>query len=154
MIVDNLYSSHADYGLLNPKLARAFEWLKTNDVSEIEAGRSITVDGPRVTVQTQAYQTLKPEEARFEAHRAFIDIQLVVAGRETIYWAPLERLPEVAAAYDYEKDIVFFEEPRTSIALPLTAGDYAVFFPTDAHKPRCVVTQPESVRKIVVKVAV
>jgi len=154
MIMDNLYTSHADYGLMSAKLARAFEWLKANDLKEIEPGQRIAVDSPRISAQVQAYQTLEPKEVRFEAHRVYIDIQLVVSGRETIYWAPLARVPQISAAYDYDKDVVFFEEPEAAVALTMEAGDYAVFFPTDAHKPRCIAAQPENVQKIVMKVAV
>ncbi|MGM0674495.1 MAG: YhcH/YjgK/YiaL family protein [Spirochaetota bacterium] len=154
MIADNLYTSHVDYGLMNTKLAKALEWLRANDLRTIEDGQTIAVDGPRVSAIIQAYETLAPHEVRFEAHRAYIDIQLVVSGREAIYWAPLERMPHVSVPYDYDKDVVFFEEPEVAVALSLEAGDYAVFFPSDAHKPRCAAAQPEHVQKIVMKVAV
>lgn len=154
MIMDNLYTSHAGYGLMNTKLAKAFEWLRANDLETIADGQTVVVDGPRVRALIQEYETLAANEVRFEAHRAYIDIQLVVSGTETIYWTPLARVQNVSAPYDYDEDVVFFEEPKVAVALTLQAGDYAVFFPTDAHKPRCAAAQPERVQKIVMKVAV
>ncbi len=154
MIADNLYSSHVDYGQLSPKLARALEWLKANDLTAFQPDQTVEIDAPRIKAGFQAYTTLPPEEAAFEAHRAFIDIQLIVEGRETIYWAPLARLPGIRTPYDYAKDIVYFDEPETSVALRLEAGDFVVLFPTDGHKPKCIATDPSPVRKVVVKVAV
>lgn len=154
MMMDNLYTSHVDYGQMSAKLDKAFAWLKSNDLTSIEPGQTVVVDAERISAQIQAYQSLHPKEMHFEAHRSYIDIQLVVSGRETIYWAPLARLPRINTPYNYDKDVVFFEDPEISVPLRLEAGDYAVFFPTDGHKPKCVVTEPESVTKIVVKVAV
>ena len=154
MIMDNLYSSHADYGNLSGKLARAFEWMKANDLKAIKPGQTIVVDGERISAQIQSYTTLQPGETRFEAHRLYIDIQIVVSGSETIYWAPLARLPRIETAYDYDKDVVFFHDAEVSVPLRLEAGDYAVFFPTDGHKPRCIASRAEQVGKIVMKIAV
>lgn len=154
MIMDNLYTSRVDYGQMSGKLDKAFAWLRANDLKSIEPGQTIVVDGERISAQIQAYRTLQPKEMRFEAHRCYIDIQLVVSGRETIYWAPLARLPKIDTPYNYDKDAVFFEDPEISVPLRLEAGDYAIFFPTDGHKPKCIVSQPESVAKIVMKVAV
>ena len=155
MIVDNLYTSRTDYGSMSPKLARALEWLKANDLRSLEPDQTITVDGARISAQIQAYDSILPQDTRFEAHRSYIDIQIVLSGKEIVYWCPLERLTKIAVPYDYEKDIVFFDDPDVpSTPMRLEAGDYAVLFPSDGHKPRCVVDAPEPVGKIVVKVSV
>jgi len=36
--------------------------------------------------------------------------------------------------------------------LTMTPGSFAVFMPTDVHRPGCVVDQPQAIRKVVVKV--
>lgn len=154
MIMDNLYTSHVDYGQMSVKLDKAFSWLRANDLKSFQPGQKIVIDGDRIHVQVQGYDSLQPHEARFEAHRSYIDIQIVVSGREIIYWAPLASLTEIDTAYNYEKDIVYFKDPQVSVPLTLQEGDYAVFFPTDGHKPRCNVSQSEPVGKIVVKIAV
>ena len=154
MILDNLYTTHADYSHISPKLARAFEWLKTTDLKALKPDQVLSVDGDRISSQVQQYSTLRPEKMRFEAHRSYIDIQIVVSGRETIFWAPLARLGKISSPYEYERDVVFFDDPAVAVALRLEEGDYAVFFPSDGHKPKCAVEDPETVQKIVVKVAV
>ena len=154
MIMDNLYTSRTDYAHINPKLARAFEWLKSNDLKSLKPAQVITIDGDRINAQIQAYDTLKPEEMRFEAHRSYIDIQLVVSGSEVIYWAPLGRLKTIDTPYNYDRDLVFFKDPEIAVPLRLEAGDYVVLFPSDGHKPKCVSERQEKIQKIVVKVAV
>jgi YhcH/YjgK/YiaL family protein len=154
MIMDNIYSSHTDYAPMSPKLARAFEWLKSTDLKSLKPDQVISVDGERISAQIQQYSTIQPEEMRFETHRSYIDIQIVVSGRETIFWTPMACLGNIISPYDYHRDVVFFEDSEVSVPLLLVEGDYAVFFPSDGHKPKCVVEDPETVHKIVVKVAV
>lgn len=154
MIVDNLYTSQCDYGNMDCRLARAFDWLRTNDLKSIKPDQFVTVDQKRIVAQIQAYTTITPEEGGFEAHRSFIDIQIVVSGCETIYWAPLAHLPKIKTPYNYDKDIVIFEDPEYCTPVRLHEGDFVVLFPTDGHKARCQVSGPAQVGKIVVKVSV
>lgn len=154
MILDNLNTTLADYGGISPKVARAIQWLKDQDLKSIEPGQVIAVDGDRIKAQIQSYTTQDPEDAKFEAHRLFIDLQIIVSGQETIHWAPLARLPEVQTPYDYGNDLVFFEEPEWSVPIRMQEGDFAIFFPSDGHKPKCRVDAPEQVGKIVIKIAV
>lgn len=154
MILDNLHTTLTDYGAVNPKIARAMEWLKGQDLKSLEPDQVITVDGERIKAQIQAYNTQEASAGLFEAHRLFIDIQIMVSGEETMLWVPLARLPEVHTPYDYVKDVVFFQEPAWSVPLRMGEGDFVIFFPSDGHKPKCQADKPEAVRKIVVKIAV
>ena len=154
MILDNIHTTLADYGAMSPKIARAVEWLKSRDLKSIEPGQVITVDGDRIKAQIQSYTTQAPSEGRFEAHRLFIDLQIIVSGQETIHWAPLARLPGVGTPYDYGNDLVFFQEPDWSVPIRMEEGDFAIFFPSDGHKPKCQVDAPATVGKIVIKIAV
>lgn len=154
MILDNLYTTQCDYGNMGARLDRAFTWLRNNDLKAIQPGQIIDVEGKWISAQIQAYDTINPAEGFFEMHRSFIDIQIVVAGSEIMYWTPGARLETVKTPYDYDRDIVFFEEPAFSVPFTVHEGEFAVFFPSDGHKPRCKVGETVSVRKIVVKVAV
>ena len=154
MIVDNLYTSLTDYGALNPKLGRAFEWLKANDLKSIPAEQTIVVDGDRITAQIQAYDSVLPKDNRYESHKVFIDIQIMVTGQEIIYWSPLTELTSVETPYNYEKDIIFYNDPEFSLPIHIREGDFTVLFPSDGHKARCVVSQTEKIKKIVMKVAI
>ncbi len=111
--------------------------------------------GPRsLTASLSSYETDDPGSKLFEAHRRFIDIQVVLSGSETLYWAPLSSL-QVRGEYSEEKDISFHDGP-VGVAVPLVPGWFTVLFPEDAHKPGCtqIGAGPAQVRKLVIKVAV
>lgn len=76
--------------------------------------------------------TLGEKEGKeFEAHQKFIDLQYVIEGTETIYVAPLSRMSAESRPYNPDKDMTFYVGEGDPITL--SAGDFAIFFPDDAH---------------------
>ena len=97
---------------------------------------------------------LKPLiEARWEAHRQYADIQIGFEPGELIGVMPLDDL-EKPGPYDAGRDILFADDDAPGVQLPLTPGMFAVFFPTDAHRPCIAADGVKTVRKLVVKVPV
>jgi YhcH/YjgK/YiaL family protein len=133
-------------------LERAFEYLATTDLAALPLGRT-DIEGDDVYVLISEAETRPPEQVRFEAHRRYIDIQLVVRGQEAIGVAPASTLTTVEP-YDAAKDIEFFAVPPQSSQLELRAGDFAVFAPGDGHRPNLHLDGPHVSRKAVVKVSV
>ena len=146
MIRDNLKNA-AVYAGVGPRFRKAFEYLQTHDLKNAE-GR-IELEGSALYVLPQS-PTLKTwETAKWEAHRRYADIQLVLEGEEIIGYAPLDGVE--CDPYAEEKDFVLCR--GEGAAMRYGPGDFAVFFPQDAHKP-CVRAKggPETVKKVVVKV--
>ena len=56
--------------------------------------------------------------------------------------------------YEVAWDVTFYHDPSQAGQVLLHGGDYVIFAPEDAHKPRCLVNGAMEVRKIVVKVPV
>jgi YhcH/YjgK/YiaL family protein len=133
-------------------LERAFEYLARTDLAALPLGRT-DIEGDDVYVMLSEAGTRPPEQVQFEAHRRYIDIQLVVRGQEAIGVAPLPGLVTIEP-YDSARDIEFFAVPRMSETLALRAGDFAVFTPGDAHRPSLHLDGPHVSRKAVVKVSV
>lgn len=154
MILDNLHTTKCDYGDMGVKLAKAFDWLRGTDLAKLTPDTSVAIDGERIYAQIQAYDTIDASSSLFETHRSYIDIQVVTRGEEIILWTPAAKLTKVSVPYDSAKDIARFEDPDFSVPLRMETGDFAVFFPTDGHKPRIKVDAPAPVGKIVVKVSV
>ena len=102
----------------------------------------------------QVYRTRFRGEAKYESHRAFIDVQAIIEGEEGIDVTDIERL-SVLEPYNPEKDVTFYAPFEFGSWLRLGAGDIAVFFPPDGHMP-CLHPgrDPVLVRKVVVKVPV
>jgi len=163
MIHDRLENA-ATYSGLSECFGKAFVWLSAQGKGGLAAlteGR-ISIDGDDIYALVQAYETEAREKRSYETHRRYADIQLVLAGRETIVYrqfgagtvlapglAPLEALSD----YNEAKDAASWRLAG-GIDVVLEAGEFAVFFPQDAHAPKVASPTPSPVRKVVVKVRV
>ena len=149
MILDQV-SNLRLYKGISKNIDVAIEYLRKNDVCALPDGRH-AIDGDVVYVQVMSYQTKPLAEATFEAHRRYIDIQILIEGEELCYYAPLQGLV-ASLPFDQGKDIGFYKGAEGS-SFPLRPGTFALFFPHDAHKPSCDFKGRSPVRKAVVKIA-
>jgi YhcH/YjgK/YiaL family protein len=150
MILDSLPRASA-YRALGPRLAAGLEYLAGFD--PLTAPGRYLLDGEDLFALVDAYDTGPATDKRFESHLRYIDIQFLASGRERILHAPADSL-HVETPYDDEKDVAFYLDPPASSSFLLLPGDFAVFFPTDGHKPGCMAGGRDPVRKVVVKVRV
>jgi biofilm protein TabA len=150
MIADTLAQS-SRYASLAPRFAAAFAFLR-NLSSDQPLGRH-DIEGDDCFALVQTYTTKPIAEAKFEAHRSYIDIQFIQSGQETLLWSPLAGLAETRG-YDGEKDFALFATPNIATPLNLRAGDFTIFFPEDAHAPALELDAPCQVRKVVIKVRI
>ena len=80
-------------------------------------------------------------------------MQFVARGEEEIWFAPLEEKYVVTEDLSEENDVLFYADPQEANCVKLSAGDFAVFFPWELHRPNCQRDGKASdVQKIVVKV--
>lgn len=129
---------------------RAFEFLKNNEPATLEIKR-YDIDDNNLYATVSEYVTKNEEDARYEAHRKYIDIQYVINGQELIGLAPLGNRIETLESYDPEKDIEFLKV-KDGIKLKAHPGRFFIFFPEDAHCPGMKDGENSTVRKIVIKV--
>jgi YhcH/YjgK/YiaL family protein len=148
--LDELLHQSAEH----PSLFKAVEFLQGIQGQELEDGR-IEIDGKQVYALVQSYQgKTEIRQPRFEAHRRYIDVQYLAAGKELFGWAPLEKMAETDT-YNEEKDVVHGNVPEEVFTLVrLSPGMLAVVYPEDAHAPGLADGEPAPVKKIVVKVAI
>ncbi len=153
MIADSLARPTTRYETLHPLFAAAFAYLRSFD-PETPDGK-VVLDRDQLFALPQRYETSPAADRRFEAHRKYIDIQYILEGEEIIEHAPVEWLPEVTEPYSDDRDVMFFRDPAGCSRTLLRAGDFAVYFPPDGHKPCCQAgAAPAAVRKVVMKIAV
>ena len=149
MIIDDLANT-ALYEKLHPLFPQAFAHLRKLAAQEDLPDGRIELDGERIHAGMTRRDGKPADEARVEAHRRYIDIQYVVDGADRIGWMPVSdcHQPE---GYNDEKDVEFYAD-RPDLWFDLAAGQFAVFFPHDAHAPMANEGRP--IVKIVIKVAV
>ena len=146
MIFDSLKNSGL-YNSINPRFARAFEYLKTTDLASLPAGKH-PVEGDEIFVNVQERELKKAEDARLEVHNKYIDIQVVVKGTETFGWNERSACTQPDGEFNAEKDILFFGDDKQTY-YTLHEGQFTILFPEDAHAP---MIGEGSIKKIIVKV--
>ena len=148
MILDVLKNAHR-YMSLNRGFAKAFEFLLRTDLKELPVDK-YEIDGDRVYAMVAKDRGRRKEDALLETHEKYIDIQLVLAGTDTMGWKHKSFCKQPAGEYDREQDLHFFADEPVSW-LSVEHGAFAIFFPEDAHMP---LISSGQIHKIVVKIAV
>jgi len=126
----------------------AFKFLIESDLKNLPIGRiDLNED---VYAAVSEYETKTPEDAKFESHQKYIDLQYVISGEENIGLINASDL-NVISPYDESKDIAFYDFDGGKMLLA-TSSKYFIFFPEDKHRP-CIKTEgADKVRKVVVKI--
>lgn len=100
----------------------------------------------------EEYETKPIEKGLPEAHKRYIDIQILLSGTERLDFTNIEGLT-IQKEYNEEKDIEFFDNPRLMNSVYLQNGYFALLYPHDAHRPQMqAFEKPELVKKVVVKI--
>jgi YhcH/YjgK/YiaL family protein len=111
------------------------------------------IDGNNVYAPISEYMTKNEEDARYEAHIKYIDIQYVANGKELIGIAPTSEKKDILEPYDESKDVMFLTV-NTINNISATPDRFFIFFPDDAHRPGLKDGENSPVRKVVVKIKV
>lgn len=153
MIYDSLKNGNK-YFPENKILVEAFDFINKALIDDIQDG-TYEIHGKEVYARVMSYNLKGREEAKYEAHREYIDIQAAMRGAEGIEFHLADRLT-ATNEYNVEKDVTNFRTPAESLGRVDVFPDYfALFFPWDAHMPQLEVQgQPKTVKKIVIKVHV
>jgi len=149
MIYDRIQNAKLYLGI-NQRIDTALEFLLNNDLSQAEPGR-YELDGDNIYYIVQEYQSKRPEAAKWESHKKYLDIQYVLAGTEQMGYAHIDDMEVIQDAL-VEKDCLYYAgEGSMILAKP---GTFAIFFPEDVHRPGVMVGESEAIKKVVVKIKV
>lgn len=132
------------------RYSKAVDFLKNSDLESMEPGR-YEIDGENVFANVVEYTTVAWEEAKFESHRNYTDIQYMIRGSETMTYAPYRAL-RVEIPYDSGNDCVLYGNEGPGLRVVVSAGEYMIFNPWDAHKPKACHGRPAPIKKVIVKI--
>ncbi len=147
MIIDVLNNSEK-YISLHKDFKLVFDYLKNNDLTSMPCG-SYKLRGDDVFFNLQEYET-KPVQ-KLEAHKKYIDIQVVISGREDMGYTDISNT-EVLENYNEEKDVMFLKGEVK--ILRAENKNFLIFYPNDAHMPALAVNEPQTVKKAIFKIKV
>jgi len=129
---------------------KAVDFLKNTDLESLAPGK-YEIDGKNVFANVTEYTTVPWEEAKYEAHHNYTDIQYMISGSETMTYARIDELTE-KVPYNEEKDVVFYDNENPGLKVVVKAGEYMIFNPWDGHKPKAAAGEPALIKKVIVKI--
>jgi len=145
MIIDVL-SNCEKYISLHKDFKLVFDYIKNHDLSKMECGRH-EIRGNEVFFNLQEYET-KPVQ-KLEAHKKYIDIQVVAAGNELMGYTNIGNTT-LSEAYDEVKDIMFLKGDVDKVSADNKT--FIIFYPEDAHMPALAANEPKHVKKAIFKI--
>ncbi|MBR6513351.1 MAG: YhcH/YjgK/YiaL family protein [Clostridia bacterium] len=150
MVSDKIFNLDR-YLCLHPDFVKVKEVIEKFSDPALEPGK-YQIDGDRVFAVVQGYDTKEAQPHKFENHRKYIDIQYIVDGCEQIHVKEMTGLC-VDFPFDEPHDYEFYKTPASFVTCELEAGEFAIFWPGESHRPG-VMTQKgaAALRKVIFKV--
>lgn len=87
----------------------------------------------------------------YEAHRKYLDVQVLLQGDETVVWADIADLTETEA-YNSDTDKAMYAGEGSAVGI--RPGMCYICWPHDAHKACRHAAQPAQYRKAVIKLEI
>ena len=134
-----------------PKTDAILKFIAEHDCAGLPDGE-IEIEGRQLFVRVMSYKAKPAAENRFETHRIYADLQFVVNGAEIMQTARMNELTPLTD-YDDKGDYQFYKITVPTTDLIVHAGEFAVFYPNQAHRPSCACEAYKGlVKKLVFKI--
>ncbi len=136
-----------------PRLEAILKFINEHDCAHLPDGET-AIEGRELFVRVSSYLPKPALENRFETHRNYADVQYIAQGAELMQTAHPQDLSALTD-YDSQGDCQFFKPQGLVRDLIVRQGDFAVFFPNQAHRPACRCEGYDGpVKKLVFKVKI
>ena len=109
------------------------------------------IHGDELFAAVSRYNTEPDGDRVFENHRKYIDLQIVLDGKEEIQWADTKTLTMVSEEFSKGGDIAFYKGEAMGCTI-LGGEQCVILFEEDAHKPNVLHEKSENVLKVVFKI--
>ncbi|WP_068312859.1 N-acetylneuraminate anomerase [Polycladidibacter hongkongensis] len=150
MLHGNL-ASLSTVSFINAKLEVIINAAKAILAQNPPAGR-YPIEGEEDAFMLVVEAATEPREQRkAEFHRTYADIQILLEGEETIDYGltpPKDLIEDELEAKDYALSKTIDNEQ----AITLAPFDFAIFYPGEPHRPLVAITQPQAIKKAIIKV--
>lgn len=148
MIFGNL--KYADkYDFLTEKIKACFTYVKEHDLTTYEKG-SYKINGDEFFVNIENYATVKREERFWEAHKKYIDVHMIIEGKESIDVSFCDDMQ--IKSFDENRDFVeLIGEEKATVNL-INKGDFLICYPEDVHRTAIICQQSQTIKKAIFKI--
>ncbi|MCI5972190.1 MAG: YhcH/YjgK/YiaL family protein [Anaerococcus sp.] len=139
-----------EYSFLEDKIKECFTYAKENDLMSFDTGRH-DIKGDELFVNIVEYETTKPENRFWEAHKDYLDLHLLLDGKEQIDLNFLKNM--TLGEYIKEEDYQKIEGYKNS-SVTLSQGDFLICYPNDGHMTAIAVDKPQKIKKAIFKIKI
>ena len=149
-----IYAKNADalaYRGIHPSLDLALEHITPEFLAALRDNQRVELNGDLVYCTRFTYETIPQEESFFEAHRRYLDIHIMVEGKERV---DVNRPEDLKLTDAQEGNDFYAYQGESWHSTVLKPGEFLVVFPGDAHRIKVQVDGPKTVSKAVFKVCI
>lgn len=135
---------------LHPLFKTLFDFVKTHDLSKVEASR-IELAGNDLFINVADATLMKKEVQKLEVHKEYIDVHFPLSGTEVFGWRAIDNIgKDSEAPFDCENDFALYNAPASTY-LEIHPGECVIVYPEDAHAP---IIGEGKLRKLIAKVRI
>lgn len=149
MIFGNIKNLH-EYDYLPVDIKKCFEYAASNNLLDFEKG-SYKIDGNNLFVNIVEYETIDVENRFWEAHKNYLDLHLMLDGKEQIDVNFIGNMEEKEFV---EKDDFLPLEGDKNGHVILEKDDFLICYPNDAHRTALKVNNPKKIKKAIFKIII
>ncbi|MEW9078366.1 YhcH/YjgK/YiaL family protein [Terrisporobacter glycolicus] len=149
MIFGNIKNLN-EYDYLPVNIKKCFEYAASNNLLNYEKG-SYKIDGDNLFVNIVEYETTEVENRFWEAHRNYLDLHLMLDGKEQIDLNFIENMEE--KEFVEKDDFLPLEGDKNGYVI-LEKDDFLVCYPNDAHRTAVKVRSSEKIKKAIFKIII
>ena len=135
---------------LHPLFGELMTYVKNNDLLNAPTGR-ITIKGDDLFINNVNPATVAQDKQVLEVHRDYIDVHILLEGKERIAWKNLADCEECVQEYKADGDCALYSDAGTTY-VDLLPGQCCIVWPEDAHGP--VIGDGDKIRKLIAKVKI
>jgi len=138
------------YGGQSDAITKAVQFVMAFDPSQPDG--KYPIEGENIFALVQSVETGSPDGKPFEAHQKFLDVHIVLDGQERQDVVLMNRAEaELVQDYSEQNDALLFRTDDFSTVI-LKPGMFALYGPSDGHRPCLCLNAPEKIRKVCVKI--
>ncbi len=150
MIVGKL-KDIAHYKGLSKNIDTAIDFVLNNDLLALPKGKT-EIDGNNVYVNRDTYVARPLEECYFEGHNNYLDMQIVLKGKEGFGYTHISDPGLVQTTpYNDAKDVTKYQNKALNEIYVTLEEGFALVFPEDIHLAKLDV-DGQTVEKAVIKI--
>ncbi len=149
MIFGNI-NNLQEYPFLEEQVKECFTYAKSHDLAAYAKGKH-EIDGDRLFVNIVEYPTVTAEERFWEAHKNYLDIHLMLDGKEQIDLNFIQNME--LKEFVPQDDFLPMEGEKNSSVI-LRNGDFLICYPSDGHRTAVAAGESQNIKKAIFKVRI